>query len=146
MTFPCNLTKRQENLLRRQNKRFFHFRDYSYLELSKNEMMSIIKLNIQLPFERPTERLDQLADLLAFGAIMPCLKCNGTQWLYSRKGYICRDATSGKPCNRICRKPLRMHPKVPYLLRQKYEFLDVSFKVEDRFIPKLPQKVSLSKK
>uniref|UniRef100_A0A1A9WQP6 Poly [ADP-ribose] polymerase n=1 Tax=Glossina brevipalpis TaxID=37001 RepID=A0A1A9WQP6_9MUSC len=136
--------KAKEELMKKvekQTKRFHKFRDFIKEEMSKSDRNTLLLFNNQTPFEGDSGKLlDQLADLLAFGALSACPECNGQQLLFNKSGYLCNgELTEWTRCANLIKEPKREACKVPTELKKKYKFLkEVSKKPEVRAIRYIP--------
>lgn len=111
--------------------------------MSKNDMMELLEVNGMEPVRGDSEKLlDQLADLLTFGAILPCPDCKGKQLLFQKSGYLCNgDLTEWTKCTKLIKEPERKACKIPSHL--KYKFLkDVRKSPEVRAIRYIPPSTS----
>lgn len=111
--------------IEKQSKRLFEFRDNVKDNMSKPDMLKLLERNKQEPVTGDSGKLlDQVADLLTFGALAPCPECKGTQLLFNKSGYICNgDLTEWSKCDKLIAEPQRSACKVPSELKQKYDFL-----------------------
>lgn len=122
--------------MKAQSKKLFKFRDNIKSEMSKAEILELLKVNKQLPTSDGEKLLDQIADMLTFGAIDKCSMCKGTQILFQKSGYICNgDLTEWTKCMNIVKEPKRNPVVIPSEMKSKFMFLkDVKKKVENRVI------------
>ncbi|XP_055838265.1 poly [ADP-ribose] polymerase [Episyrphus balteatus] len=119
-----------------QTKRLCKFRDYIKDEMKKSEIHELLEENNQMPPSDSSKLYDQLADMLAFGAIEPCPMCKGNQILFQKSGYICNgDLTEWTKCMNVIKEPKRKPVHIPSGLKARFSFLkDVKKKVEVRAI------------
>merc|ERR1719431_1418267 len=85
--------------------------------------------------------LDRLCDIMTFGALEPCMECNGGQLVYqSGVGYRCQgDLSEWTKCQVKSINPKRREFKVPNDFKQQYDFLAMyKSKVGTRILPNLP--------
>ncbi|KAF2885557.1 hypothetical protein ILUMI_20625, partial [Ignelater luminosus] len=69
--------------------------------------------------------LDQIADIMAFGALEPCEVCLEGQLSFDQLGYKCNgNLTEWAVCNTIVKEPRRRIFIVPEELKNKYKFLE----------------------
>lgn len=111
--------------IEKQMKRLYKIRDKIQDQLTRPEQEEILRENEQTPVQGNSEKLlDQLADLLTFGALSPCNECGGTQLLFQKTGYLCNgELTEWTKCNTIIKEPKRSVCKIPSELKKKYSFL-----------------------
>ncbi|TMW48487.1 hypothetical protein DOY81_006414, partial [Sarcophaga bullata] len=109
--------------IKKQSKRLFKFRDEVKNEMSKADMMKLLEANNMEPVKGDSEKLlDQVADLLTFGALLPCPDCKGRQLLFNKSGYLCNgDLTEWTKCTKLINEPERKACKIPNYIN--YNFL-----------------------
>jgi len=133
--------KAEKEEMKKQNKKMFYYRDLLKKHLKKAELQSLLEHNKQ---EIPTgedRALDRLCDIMTFGALEPCMECNGGQLVYqSGVGYRCQgDLSEWTKCQVKSVNPKRREFKVPNDFKQQYDFLAMyKSKVGSRIIPNLP--------
>lgn len=68
---------------------------------------------------------DRLADIMTFGALLPCTVCGNGQFVFrSGVGYFCLgNKDEWVKCETVSEDPPRKPFKVPVELKKKYEFL-----------------------
>ncbi|XP_075147424.1 poly [ADP-ribose] polymerase-like isoform X2 [Haematobia irritans] len=131
--------------VKEQMKKFHNFRDLVKGEMSKKDMLELLIDNNLEPVTGDSEKLlDQLADLLTFGAIIPCEVCNGHQILFQKSAYVCNgDLTEWTKCAKTVREPKRNPCKISPALKSQYKFLKhVSRTPEIRAIRYIPPSTS----
>lgn len=112
-------------------------------------MLEILEYNGQEPVKGDSEKLlDQVADLLTFGAILPCPQCKGRQLLFQKSGYLCNgQLTEWTKCANLIKEPERKACKIPSGLKSEYSFLKNVRKAPEvraiRYIP--PSASTISK-
>ncbi|XP_013111859.1 poly [ADP-ribose] polymerase [Stomoxys calcitrans] len=127
--------------IKEQSKKLFKFRDSVKEEMSKGDMVTLLENNNQEPVSGDTEKLlDQIADLLTFGAIAPCPECKGRQLLFQKSAYVCNgDLTEWTKCSNSVKEPARNPCKIPPHLKSQYKFLkNVNKTIENRAIRYIP--------
>lgn len=68
--------------------------------------------------------LDRVADIMTFGALLPCEACKGGQLVFSKGGYLCSgDLTEWSKCKTFVKEPKRVAFKVPKHLIAEHTFL-----------------------
>ncbi|KAM7363583.1 poly-(ADP-ribose) polymerase [Cochliomyia hominivorax] len=119
------LAKELMEKIKSQSKRLFKFRDNVKNEMHKNHILEILEYNGQEPVKGDSEKLlDQVADMLVFGAILPCPQCKGRQLLFQKSGYLCNgELTEWTKCANLIKEPERKACKVPSDLKSEYSFL-----------------------
>jgi len=136
---PAEKAEKEE--MKKQNKKMFYYRDLLKKHLKKAELYSLLEHNKQ---EIPTgedRALDRLCDIMTFGALEPCMECNGGQLVYqSGVGYRCQgDLSEWTKCQVKSLNPKRREFKVPNDFKQQYDFLAMyKSKVGTRILPNLP--------
>jgi predicted DNA-binding WGR domain protein len=117
-------TEEESKLYTEQNKILFQFRDQLQKNLSKNELVVLLQTNNQVVPVGIDRILDQLADAMTFGVLLPCKVCNGGQLVFEKFGYKCRgDMTEWTKCNTLVREPERKKFKIPSEFSKEYPFL-----------------------
>lgn len=142
-------TKELAEKIQKQSKRLFKFRDEIKDEMSKNHMIDLLDNNNQDPVKGDSEKLlDQVADLLTFGAILPCPQCKGRQLLFQKSGYLCNgQLTEWTKCTNLIKEPLRKACKISSDLKSQYSFLkNVRKTPEVREIRYIPPSTSIISK
>ncbi|XP_041632333.1 poly [ADP-ribose] polymerase isoform X2 [Drosophila kikkawai] len=127
--------------IKKQNDLFFTFRDELKSRMKKSDISRLLIWNNQQPLLGDSERLfDQAADLLAFGAIQPCVECKSSQFTFNKSGYICNgNISEWTKCNTLLREPVKSACQVPKDLTEIYDFLNtVQKKPVTRIIQYLP--------
>lgn len=127
-----------ENLLKKQNKLMFKYRD-QLKNLSKKELTDLLVYNNQDDPVGTDRKLDRLQDIMAFGALEKCTKCKDGRFIYqSGIGYQCNgNLTEWTKCLNVEEKPKRKKFKVPEEYLNKYLFLEqYKCKVQDRYFVK----------
>uniref|UniRef100_A0A1I8NDN9 Poly [ADP-ribose] polymerase n=1 Tax=Musca domestica TaxID=7370 RepID=A0A1I8NDN9_MUSDO len=130
-----------EKKLKEQSKRLYKFRDRVRDEMHKKDIIELLQDNGQEPVQGDLEkRLDQIADLLTFGALPPCPECNGRQLLFFKSGYVCNGSlTEWTKCTYHIKEPKRVPCKISSELKGAYKFLkDVHKTTESRAIRYIP--------
>ncbi|KAI8114751.1 Poly [ADP-ribose] polymerase [Lucilia cuprina] len=104
------LSKEVVENMKQQNKRLFKFRDQIKDEMKRNDIIQLLENNGQEPVKGDSEKLlDQVADLLTFGAILPCPECKGRQLLFQKSGYLCNgQLTEWTKCTNLIKEPQSM--------------------------------------
>lgn len=127
-----------------QAKKLFKFRDNVKKEMKKADIIDLLEANNQLPISDSEKLLDQIADMLTFGAIDKCPICKGKQMLFQKSGYICNgDLTEWTKCLNIIKEPSRKPVKIPSDMKSRHSFLkDVKKKVDVRAIQYIAPSVS----
>jgi len=130
-----------KEMMKKQNKKMFYYRDLLKKHLSKKEMESLLEHNMQEVPAGEERMLDRLADIMTFGSLLPCQECSGGQFVYqSGVGYRCQgDLSEWTKCQVVSINPPRKEVKVPTEFKQKFDFLAMyKPKVDTRVIPNLP--------
>ncbi|XP_061389126.1 poly [ADP-ribose] polymerase [Musca vetustissima] len=139
-----------EKKLKDQSKRLYKFRDRVRDEMHKKDIIELLQDNGQDPVQGDSEKLlDQVADLLTFGAIDSCPECKGCQLLFHKSGYLCNGSlTEWTKCTYNIKEPKRTPCKISAELRSAYTFLKDVRKTTDvraiRYIPPSASTISKS--
>lgn len=137
-----------EKLYEQQQKAFFKIRDkIRDLEMKKNTMISILRHNNQSIPEGEDANLERLCDILTFGALKKCPKCQG-QYVLQKSAYICEgNLTEWVKCLNSDPKPPRVPTKVPSDVKAEFPFL-AKYKsvVSDRVIKYVPPSLNTTMK
>ncbi|XP_047097726.1 LOW QUALITY PROTEIN: poly [ADP-ribose] polymerase [Schistocerca piceifrons] len=104
-----------EKELKAQNKIMFGYRDKLKNELKKPQLTQLLEYNDQEVPVGTEPMLDRLADIMTFGALLPCEECKGGQLVFrSGVGYQCTgDLTEWTKCQFVTTDPKRVPFKVP---------------------------------
>lgn len=111
--------------MKKQNKTMFLYRDDLKKHLSKRELESLLVYNGQAVPAGTEQMLDRLADIMAFGKLLPCPECKDGQFVFrSGFGYQCLgNVSEWAKCENKTFDPVRGTFKVPTDLKEKYAFL-----------------------
>ncbi|XP_036344339.1 poly [ADP-ribose] polymerase-like, partial [Rhagoletis pomonella] len=133
-------------LIEKQSKLLFKLRDLVTDEMQKKDIIYLLEYNNQDPVTGDSEKLlNQLSDMLAFGALLPCSQCNGRQILFSKSGYLCNgQLTEWTKCSNLIKDPERKPCNIPNNLKEKYSFLlNIKNKTEHRIVKYNPPSVEV---
>ncbi|XP_004519483.1 poly [ADP-ribose] polymerase [Ceratitis capitata] len=136
-------------LIENQSKRVFKIRDLVEGQMNKKDIISLLEHNNQEPVNGDSEKLlNQVSDMLVFGALSPCPQCNGREILFSKSGYLCNgQLTEWTKCTNLLKEPERKPCKIPKKLKEEYSFLsDVRNKTENRVIKYNPPSATVISK
>ncbi|XP_030371333.1 poly [ADP-ribose] polymerase [Scaptodrosophila lebanonensis] len=134
-------SKEETKKFKKQNEYLFKIRDELKNCMSKPDILKLLESNGQQPIVGDSERLlDQIADLLAFGAIDPCPVCKSTQFIFQKSGYVCSgNLSEWTKCSNLIAEPKRTACKIPSSLKVTYPFLGfVKKRTETRIIHFIP--------
>lgn len=123
-----------EERLKDQNIRFFQFKDEVKKQLKKKQQIQLLEANGQSAVSGNMDHLaNQVADLLTFGALDKCTKCNEGQFYYMNSGFLCTGYKSAwSKCKQLVKNPPRTMCVIPESLSE-YDFLTrVKSQPEDR--------------
>lgn len=68
--------------------------------------------------------MDRLADIMTFGALLPCSVCKNGQLVFDKFGYLCKgNLTEWTKCHTQVKEPPRKPFKVPKEFKEEYSFL-----------------------
>ncbi|XP_049305863.1 poly [ADP-ribose] polymerase isoform X3 [Bactrocera dorsalis] len=132
-----------------QSKRLFKLRDLVVNQMHKKDIIYLLEYNNQKPANGDSERmLNQLADMLTFGSLLPCPQCKSCEILFSKSGYLCNgQLTEWTKCSNILKDPERKPCKVPKSLKEKYVFLsEIKNKTEHRIVKYNPPSIAVVSK
>ncbi|CAG7724082.1 unnamed protein product [Allacma fusca] len=137
-------TEKDENekIIQKQNKEMYKTRDaiqraHESKEITKVELQQLFKYNKQDVPSGSDQIYDRLADIMTFGALLPCKVCKGGQYVYrSGVGYYCiGHITEFTKCSTVTDNPDRKPFKVPKDLQEKPLLNNYKGKVVKRVIP-----------
>ncbi|GBP32813.1 Poly polymerase [Eumeta japonica] len=80
--------KEFDKKIEKQNNLFQKYRK-ALSECTKNDLDEILETNLQEVPSGRDEKINHLADCMAFGALEPCPKCNQGQFILENYGYKC---------------------------------------------------------
>lgn len=142
------LEAHDEKLYAQQQKAFFKIRDkLKDLDIKKNDLISILTRNNQAVPEGFDACMERVCDILTFGALKPCPKCNG-QYVLQKSAYMCEgNLTEWVKCLNTDKKPPRVPTKVPSEIKKAFSFLE-KYKsvVSDRVIKYVPPSLNTTMK
>jgi len=123
---PKKPKKADEDLLKRQSKAIYKFRD-ELKALSKTDLTRLMQRNVK-DFEElghgESRLLDLCSDLLTFGATEPCSQCGGMFVFKSGQGYACEGYISEYTrCVNVEKVPKRRPAEIPKGLAKEFAFL-----------------------
>ncbi|XP_053963564.1 poly [ADP-ribose] polymerase [Anastrepha ludens] len=145
-------SKEEEELdkeIEKQSKHIFKLREMAADQMQKQDINSLLEYNNQEPTTGDSEKLlNQLADMLAFGALLPCPQCKGCQLLFSKSGYLCNgQLTEWTKCSNLIKEPERKPCKIPTNLKEKYSFLQkIKNKTGCRIVKYIPPSIAVISK
>lgn len=126
---PDTATKKikteEEETMRKQNKILFRHRDKLSKVLSKKHLSLILEDNEQYIPTGESKMLEQIVDIMTFGALEPCEVCHSTGFMYeSGKGYVCHgNLTEWTRCTNVVKEPKRKPFCVPEELKGVVPYL-----------------------
>lgn len=107
-----------------QNKIMYKYRDQLEKNLTKQELIELLQSNDQDVPSGKERILDRLADIMTFGALLPCKECKHGQLVFDKFGYKCRgNLTEWTKCNTFVKEPARTPFQIPPDLKKEYPFL-----------------------
>lgn len=138
---------KMEEEYREQNKIMFKYRDHLNEQLNKKEFHELLEYNGQESSTGKDNMLDQLADIMTFGAPAPCSKCKDGQLIFNKIGYACTgNLTEWTKCSNVEKEPKRKPFKVPSSFKEMYPFLKAyKYKPRKRVIKEVHSTASLKK-
>lgn len=112
-----------EKEIKKQNKALFKLRDKLKDNLTKPNLISILEKNDQDIPEGIDAILDRVSDIMIFGALKPCPKCQG-QLAFSNVGYKCTgNLSEWVACENVTREPERTKCVLPTSIQKAHDFL-----------------------
>ncbi|KRT82026.1 hypothetical protein AMK59_5757, partial [Oryctes borbonicus] len=112
-----------EKEIEKQNEIMFKYRDDLKQKKIKPTLQKLLTANDQAVPRGEEEMLDRIADVMTFGALLPCPQCNG-QFVFNKIGYICEgNLTEWTKCGVIEKTPPRRKFVVPKEIAADYPFL-----------------------
>lgn len=112
-----------EDIIKKQSNALYKLRGKLEQALSKNDLVLILEKNKQQVPEGKDAILDLLTDMMVFGALKPCEKCQG-QFQFTNTGYKCTgDLTEWVKCENVTLEPAREKCVMPQALKDKVDFL-----------------------
>ncbi|XP_014252361.1 poly [ADP-ribose] polymerase [Cimex lectularius] len=110
--------------MKKQNKTMYKYRD-SLKALTKTQLTQLLVYNNQEDPVGTDRKLDRLADVMTFGALLPCEACKGNFVYRTGVGYQCQgDISEWSKCEQVEQTPKRTLFKVPEDLANKFPFLE----------------------
>lgn len=115
--------KEMKEQIKKQNKILYKYRD-ELEQLSKSDLQALLEHNDQHIPAGKSEVLDLIADIMTFGALVPCKECKNGQFYYKTGGYTCSgDLTEWTKCSNTTLNPERKPFKVPKGMAEDFDFL-----------------------
>ncbi|KAG5315729.1 PARP polymerase, partial [Acromyrmex insinuator] len=103
----------ETKLIKKQNDELYAIKD-KISHLGKKEMIELLEENDQRIPSGTSNIISLLTDILYFGALQPCPKCNGQLVYNSGLGYKCTgNATEWSKCEYVTQDPKRKLCKIP---------------------------------
>ncbi|KAJ8919846.1 hypothetical protein NQ315_006375 [Exocentrus adspersus] len=114
----------KEKEYREQNKILFKYRDQLDGNLDAKALAELLEDNNQKPRTGKDRMLDQVADAMTFGALLPCPKCKTGQLVFNKIGYVCTgNITEWTKCPNVEKEPKRKAFAVPANYKKQFPFL-----------------------
>ena len=125
----------EEEEMKEQNLEIFKIRDI-LSPIKKPDLSAMLEKNEQEIPEGVPAIIDRLADAIYFGALKPCIKCNGQLAYTSGFGYKCTgNLTEWTKCEYVTQDPKRKKFVIPANLKELYPGLkSLKCKVRKRLI------------
>ncbi|XP_037038851.1 poly [ADP-ribose] polymerase-like [Bradysia coprophila] len=109
-----------EKLIAVQNTEFYSHRDFVHSKLPKSNWIQLLEVNKQKNPQKSDEILDLVAEILTFGALLPCPECSG-QLVFSKNGYSCTGRISEwAKCEYNVKEPARNPCQIPTWLQSHF--------------------------
>ncbi|XP_055386145.1 poly [ADP-ribose] polymerase [Condylostylus longicornis] len=114
-----------EKNLEKQQKIYDKYYEVVTKVMTKNDCLDLLAYNSQEPVANDTGKLfNQVADMLAFGALKPCTVCNSGQLHFNKTGYLCNgNLTEWTKCATFVKEPEKLQCKIPDHIKEKYKKL-----------------------
>lgn len=126
----------EEKLLKRQSDRYYKLREIinGMKKTHVSEMLEYMKQKSN--FKQGSVLVDMATDIMLFGPLEPCPRCQGHLILKS-SAYICTGGTEDNPCKYETRDPNRGAPDLPKEICELYPFFSETyvFKPKKRIFP-----------
>lgn len=125
-----------EKTMKQQNEEFFEVIDLLQ-DVSKKDLLRMLKTNGQLVPQSRQEIVEAVADQLVFGALPICFKCLGFNYVFeSGVGYRCMgNLTEWTKCKNVSVYPVRTKFILSNDIKQRYLFFHFhESRVQDRMI------------
>lgn len=124
-----------DKLIEDQKKEYFKIRDNLKAETKKAVWLEILGKNKQTIPSGDSAILDHLADVITFGAIVPCTKCKNGNFVFGNSAYLCTGHLSEwAKCDNIVKEPKRKECVIPKDIKSEYSFLSKKRKVQTRAV------------
>ncbi|XP_044742670.1 poly [ADP-ribose] polymerase isoform X2 [Chrysoperla carnea] len=129
----------------KQMKMYYKYRD-ALKAFPKSDVHNLLKSNNQQPLEGVSENLDLLADVVTFGALLPCTVCKTGQFSFQNNVYNCTgNITEWSKCTHTESKPKRKAFKVPSAYADSPIFKNYKATTSDRIVKQLIKTVTVKK-
>lgn len=113
-----------EKKIKEQTNKLYKLRDELQETISKKVLELILVDNDQELQEGLDALLDQVSDMIMFGVLEPCSKCEEGQLVFSNVGYKCTGSLSAwVACDNVEREPERGQPQLARILKTIREFM-----------------------
>uniref|UniRef100_G1KFB0 Poly [ADP-ribose] polymerase n=1 Tax=Anolis carolinensis TaxID=28377 RepID=G1KFB0_ANOCA len=126
---------KQEKLLKEQTELIWNIKDELKKACSTNDLKELLIANKQEVPSGESAILDQVADGMAFGALLPCEECKG-QFVFKCDAYYCTgDITAWTKCVAKTQSPNRKEWIIPKAFREITYLKKFKFKKQERVFP-----------
>ncbi|KAG6929434.1 poly(ADP-ribose) polymerase 1 [Chelydra serpentina] len=133
---------KQEKLLKEQTELIWSIKDELRKVCSTNDLKELLIANKQEVPSGESAILDQVADGMAFGALLPCEECKG-QFVFKSDAYYCSgDITAWTKCVAKTQTPNRKEWIIPKEFREISYLKKFKCKKQDRAFP--PEAVAVN--
>lgn len=124
-----------ERTIANQTNELLRVRQGLHDACSDEELQLLLIFNDSDVVEGIDNLLDRCADILTFGALYKCRKCNTGDMIFTKYGYTCNGMKNEwVKCGHFQEKPLRFKCTIPDEIKHKPFFSTCSLIVEDRVI------------
>ncbi|KFO19690.1 Poly [ADP-ribose] polymerase 1 [Fukomys damarensis] len=124
-----------EKALKAQNDLIWNIKDELKRACSTNDLKELLIFNKQQVPSGESAILDQVADGVAFGALLPCEECSG-QLIFKSDAYYCTgDVTAWTKCTVKTQMPSRKEWVTPKEFREISYLKKLKVKKQDRIFP-----------
>lgn len=83
--------------------------------------------------------MDHVTDIIYFGAIKRCTKCNDGNFIFDNSVYFCNgNLTEWAECDNVVKEPERVPVEIPEHIKEEFPFLAKRFNVKTRILKDIP--------
>ncbi|XP_031626910.1 poly [ADP-ribose] polymerase-like [Contarinia nasturtii] len=123
-----------DKLIEIQNKEYYELYDNLANYVSVDDRYTILRANFQLTPQSSVDLLYHLTDIIMFGALSPCNKCNTGELIFANSDYKCMQISNWSNCGNNVKEPLRRPTIISSNLLAKYPFLKTNQPIRTRVL------------